>query len=451
MSVFSIIQKSQLEGAKRLDAEYYCSPRLLGGNDFYTGADVVSFVQYGTSEELNEEDKGYPVLRLNEFEEYFSGIPVKSCEKLSEEQFEELKLKKGDVLITRTNGNPALVGKAALVMKNSDVAFASYLFRVRPEKTKINSATLVAFLDSKFGRSEIEKYLMPSIQSNFSPAKFREIKIPKFSDIFLQKIENLFNTAYSELQNSKSIYAQAEDLLLEELGLKDFKADEDLYSIVNFSDIKSVNRMDAEYFQPKYEQLMKRMKEKSKIKQIEEIASVKRGSLIGPVFYDESGTPYIRGGDFSSGRLEKEKFVYINNRFQYKNETKIKEGDIVFALIGSVGTSALVSEEFDNSFISNNVGKISIKDKREILPDYFAIVLQSIIGKFQFEKEMSQTAQPKISDSLVRNFYIPILSEKIQQKIAELVRESHAARKKARELLEEAKRKVEELIESQKL
>ena len=37
--------------------------------------------------------------------------------------------------------------------------------------------------------------------------------------------------------------------------------------------------------------------------------------------------------------------------------------------------------------------------------------------------------------------------EKIQQKIAELVRESHAARKKAKELLEEAKRKVEELIE----
>src|SRR3990167_8427248 len=111
MITYSIIKKSQLEGAKRLDAEYYCSPRLLSGLDFYTGADVISFVQYGTSEELNEEGRGYPVLRLNEFEEYFSGIPAKSCEKLSEEQFEELKLKKGDVLITRTNGNPALVGK----------------------------------------------------------------------------------------------------------------------------------------------------------------------------------------------------------------------------------------------------------------------------------------------------------------------------------------------------
>jgi len=34
-----------------------------------------------------------------------------------------------------------------------------------------------------------------------------------------------------------------------------------------------------------------------------------------------------------------------------------------------------------------------------------------------------------------------------QQKIAVLVRQSHEARKKAKELLEEAKRKVEEMIE----
>ena len=42
-----------------------------------------------------------------------------------------------------------------------------------------------------------------------------------------------------------------------------------------------------------------------------------------------------------------------------------------------------------------------------------------------------------------------LVQNRNKQKIAELVRESHAARKKAKELLEEAKRKVEELIEKQ--
>jgi len=47
-----------------------------------------------------------------------------------------------------------------------------------------------------------------------------------------------------------------------------------------------------------------------------------------------------------------------------------------------------------------------------------------------------------------RGLPVPILPRPTQDKIAKLVRESHEARKKAKELLEEAKRKVEELIES---
>jgi len=42
---------------------------------------------------------------------------------------------------------------------------------------------------------------------------------------------------------------------------------------------------------------------------------------------------------------------------------------------------------------------------------------------------------------------IPVLSKITQQKIVELVRKSHEAREKSKELLEEAKRKVEEMIE----
>ncbi|MBA2124579.1 restriction endonuclease subunit S, partial [bacterium Unc6] len=47
----------------------------------------------------------------------------------------------------------------------------------------------------------------------------------------------------------------------------------------------------------------------------------------------------------------------------------------------------------------------------------------------------------------IKNFYIPILPKPIQQKIADLICKSHQARSKAKELLEEAKQKVEELIE----
>ena len=47
----------------------------------------------------------------------------------------------------------------------------------------------------------------------------------------------------------------------------------------------------------------------------------------------------------------------------------------------------------------------------------------------------------------IKNCLIPILPDSIQQRIADLVQRSHSARKEAKQLLKEAKRKVEEMIE----
>ena len=47
----------------------------------------------------------------------------------------------------------------------------------------------------------------------------------------------------------------------------------------------------------------------------------------------------------------------------------------------------------------------------------------------------------------IKKLEVPILPKPTQQKIADLVRQSHQASKKAKELLEKAKREVEEFIE----
>ncbi len=105
--------------------------------------------------------------------------------------------------------------------------------------------------------------------------------------------------------------------------------------IVNLSEVKSAHRTDAEYFQPKYGKLIEKIKKKANIAQLGNIASVKRGSLIPPRFYEETeDTPYIRGKDFSSGRLGKTSLVYISNEFRSKRETRVK---IVFhSMIGKL-------------------------------------------------------------------------------------------------------------------
>jgi len=49
----------------------------------------------------------------------------------------------------------------------------------------------------------------------------------------------------------------------------------------------------------------------------------------------------------------------------------------------------------------------------------------------------------------LKKILIPTISDEVQQKIAKLVQQSHEARRKAEELLEEAKRKVEKAIENE--
>ncbi len=47
----------------------------------------------------------------------------------------------------------------------------------------------------------------------------------------------------------------------------------------------------------------------------------------------------------------------------------------------------------------------------------------------------------------IKKLWVPILPKSTQRKIADLVHQSHQAHKKAKELLEKAKREVEEFIE----
>ena len=70
----------------------------------------------------------------------------------------------------------------------------------------------------------------------------------------------------------------------------------------------------------------------------------------------------------------------------------------------------------------------------------------SIIQKSQLEGAHRLDAE-YFQPEQIKNLLVPILPRGTQQKIGDLVRKSYEARKKSKELLEEAKRRVEEMIE----
>jgi type I restriction enzyme, S subunit len=118
---------------------------------------IIEGLKYGTSKKCDYGNKGVPVLRIpNIGDGHIDQTDLKYAE-LDDREFEQLRLRPGDVLMIRSNGSVALLGKAALVGKaDKDFAYAGYLIRLRPNSTKIMPAFLNAVLSSFDVRLQIE-------------------------------------------------------------------------------------------------------------------------------------------------------------------------------------------------------------------------------------------------------------------------------------------------------
>jgi len=260
--VYSIIQKSQLEGALRMDAEYY-QPEFLGN------AKKIENFGFNTLRNLSEIDitkgetplwrgdeyleKGNPFLRSENL--IPSGLNLSNLVFISDKVHERMKRSKiypNDILIAIVG---ATIGQTGLVTEeyseyNSNQAVAI----VRPQNQKIANY-LSIILETKICQLQIERLKGGGSRDNLDLHEVKVIKIPKPKDKILSYCNQVVNEVKNLRQQGKFFYSQADNLLLEELGLRDYKKSESLSVIINLSEVENANRIDAEYFQEKYKKL----------------------------------------------------------------------------------------------------------------------------------------------------------------------------------------------------
>ena len=259
--VYSIIQKSQIEDVNRLDAEYYQPEYFI---DFTKGSwrpvgDFVAVCQYGISQAMNDKRIGYPIFKMDDIQNAFLFNDNVRYADINEDIFNSFKLKKNDVLFNRVNSEE-FVGRTGIFKLDTKAVFASYLIKLRLTP-QILPDYLNMFLNSSFGIKQIKKFRRRAVnQANVNAEELKQIKIAVLPLDSQKKIQLLCDESWNSFEQSKILYSQAEVLLLEELGLRDFKPDEDLSYVVNLNDVKSAHRMDAEYFQPKYNKLLEKLR-----------------------------------------------------------------------------------------------------------------------------------------------------------------------------------------------
>src|SRR5581483_9585325 len=96
---------------------------------------LASGMKYGTAKRCAYEKTGRPVLRIPNIGDGELVSDDMKYGELSNEEYRQLALEPGDLLIIRSNGSVSLVGKAALVSREfCGFAYAGYLIRVRPNQ-----------------------------------------------------------------------------------------------------------------------------------------------------------------------------------------------------------------------------------------------------------------------------------------------------------------------------
>lgn len=378
-------------------------------------------------------------------------VDYSNADYVSNEEYESLKrfqLKKGDTLIT-LKGKGA-IGKIGFVTDSTKAIFSRNIGAIRPSK-QISPAYLNAYILSKYGHALVLRGETGGTgQSTLTCSYLKGLDVPRLDNE--NEIGELVLQSEKVLNTAIDYYSSAENYLLECLGMQDFAANPDAYNVKTLKEsFLESGRIDAEYYLPKYEDLTLFIKNYSMgSSHLSKMVDFYRGSLISNEYYveyDANRPAYIRGGDISSNRMVADNMVSISSDFTPSEEAICLEGDIVLAMIGSVGTASIVTQDFSGSYISNNLGLLRLRNS-SIRPEVLHLYLTSAIGKMFFTQRQMVTAQPKIAFRDIENIPIPLIRPEAQEEIAKHVRRSFALRKEASDLLEKAKLSVEHAIEN---
>ena len=441
----------------RWDGEYFCfEPYKNRKLKYIPINDILSHSQYGISISMNEEKVGTKIYRMNEINNMLCSHNISKYATIDSDTIQVYKLKDKDILFNRTNSFK-FVGRTGIFRKfsNDEIVFASYLVRIRPKSEIITPEYLTAFLNTKYGITDIKRRARSSInQSNVNPEELKKVEIPLLSRKLQEKVIFLFDEAFNLLQKSELKYNKAQSLLLSELGLIGWKPKHQLSFVKQYSDVEKSERIDAEYFQPKYEEIIKKIKDyKGGCDELENLTE-----------YINSGNqpPYTEGGEikFFSQKWIKDKgidysFLEENDEpmvlksffKEDKNKSSlVTKGDILYY---SVGANLGFCHNYlaDEPIAVGSFINIIRADKTKINEVFLGFILNSIIGRAQGDKEKSGLAQPYIYAKNLKKIKIPLVHSKIQDEIQGIVFESLNLHKQSRQLLEYSKYAIEKAIE----
>ena len=445
----SEILLSNLEFSKRIDSEYYKPiylkyETLIQNNQSNSLGKLSKFLigPFGSSFDTNNyvENGEYRYVRGQDVKPFV----LKDGENryVPEKDFLRLikySLKEKDILVSvvGTLGNACIVQQ-----KDIPAIFSCKSTVIRTEQ--INPVYTLTYLNCKYGKELLLRKERGAIQKGLNLDDLKSTIIPIYSDEFQEKINSIFYFAQDKISLSKSIYKQAEKLLLESAYLINFQPRTEKVNIKNFKDsFLTTGRLDAEYYQMKYEDYKKLIRSyKNGCGILQGLCHLKDENY-NPL--DNDTYSYIELADIGkTGDITSSTKAY-GNELPTRARRKVKTGDVIISSIeGSLESCALITPEYDEALCSTGFYVINseIMNSETLLVLFKSELMQNIM-----KQACSGTILTAMNRDEFLNIPVPLIETKIQKEIKEFITESFRLKKESENLLEAAKRAVEIAIE----
>ena len=341
-----------------------------------------------------------------------------------------------DILITRSGAN---AGQCAIYLEDRHAISSSHTFIV--QSGNLNPFFLAIFLNTKHGIALIEKGKYGSAQPEVAPYFLYQIPVPNLENL-PSVIEKIYLESKDLTELSKIRYAETEALLLSELGLADWQPKHKLAFATDYASMQQAERIDADYFQPKYEDIEKGIKNysnghtsiRNEFEQSKIIFEIEPEKLYR---YVEIGSVNVSTGEIVAEEI-------LGKDLPANAKRVLKKGDVIVSKVRTYRGAITTIQE--DGYVGSGAFCVLTENGR-INKETLLACLRSKLFLTWSLKPNTGTSYPTLDDDDILDFPIPLLPEDKQAEIQQKVVESFNLHKHAKDLLECAKRAVEIAIE----
>ena len=143
-----------------------------------------------------------------------------------------------------------------------------------------------------------------------------------------------------------------------------------------------------------------------------------RYGIVQPGKYDKNGKYLIRGKDYSNGWEIPSEFFKVSDAIEKKySKTRVKKGDVIVCIVGSVGNVMVIPGWLDGANITQTTARIA-PDKNKLNNQYLYFYFQSLVGRNMIHKHTRVGTRPGLNIEDVEKFSILLPSLLEQAKIA---------------------------------